>query len=125
MSAGTGENEMGLRKILDFTRLGGIFILLLHFYYQCYQLFVQWELTAIISDCLLLNISRTGLFNSIYACKAIAIALLVISLVGARGKKEENLKARSIISGLLAGLLIYFFSHLVFALQADDLALGV
>ena len=29
--SGTGENEVGLRKILDFTRLAAIAILMLHF----------------------------------------------------------------------------------------------
>ncbi|MGR9902771.1 YWFCY domain-containing protein, partial [Escherichia coli] len=28
----TGENEQGLRKIVDLTRFASIFILLLHFY---------------------------------------------------------------------------------------------
>ena len=60
MSAGTGENEMGLRKILDFTRLGSIIILLLHFYYYCYGMFKLWGLTTEISDKFLINISRTG-----------------------------------------------------------------
>ncbi len=39
MSVGTGENEVGLRKILGFTRLAGIVILFLHFYYYCYGAF--------------------------------------------------------------------------------------
>ena len=40
----TGENEQGLRKILDLTRLISIAILLIHFYYYCYTAFKQWEL---------------------------------------------------------------------------------
>ena len=88
MSAGTGENEMGLRKILDFTRLGAIVILLLHFYYYCYGLFDQWGLTIEIGDRFLLNIKNTGLFNSIYSSKLLALALLVISVLCSKGKKD-------------------------------------
>ena len=41
----TGENEQGLRKILDMTRLISIVILVLHFYYYCYAAFEHWHLT--------------------------------------------------------------------------------
>lgn len=111
MSSGTGENEMGLRKIMDFTRLGAIFVLLLHFYYYCYRAFEQWELTASISDRLLINIANTGLFNSVLISKAVALALLGISLFGARGKKQEELKSKSILLKIGCGLGIYFYSH--------------
>src|SRR5690606_41846782 len=37
----TGENEQGLRKVADFTRLLSIAILVLHFYVSCYQVFHQ------------------------------------------------------------------------------------
>ena len=32
----TGENEQGLRKILDFTRLLSIAVLIIHLYLSCY-----------------------------------------------------------------------------------------
>jgi len=79
MSTGTGENEMGLMKILDFTRLTAIVILLLHFYYYCYKAFDEWQLTTTITSRLLQNIFNTGLFNNFYLSKLIALGLLVIS----------------------------------------------
>src|SRR6218665_2075024 len=99
MSAGTGENEMGLRKILDFTRMGSIAILCMHFYYECYGLFKEWKLTAAISDRILENIIKTGLFSSFIFAKTIALLLLIISMIGARGKKEEKLHLKRIITG--------------------------
>src|SRR5690349_19414559 len=93
---GTGENEMGLRKILDMTRFAGIFILLLHFYFYCYRAFEQWQLTSTITDRILINIQHTGLFNHLYTSKFIALGLLVISLMGARGKKNEKLQPKVI-----------------------------
>jgi hypothetical protein len=35
--ASTGENEQALRKIIDFTRLASIVVLVLHFYFFCYR----------------------------------------------------------------------------------------
>ncbi len=37
----TGENEQGLRKILDMTRLISIALLIIHFYYYCCATFYQ------------------------------------------------------------------------------------
>ena len=40
----TGENEQGLQKVLDMTRLISIVMLVLHFYYYCYSAFDEWHL---------------------------------------------------------------------------------
>ena len=69
----TGENDQGLRKILDMTRLISIVLLCLHFYYYCYSAFRAWELTTNLSDRLLFNIERTGLFNNFHSSKIIAV----------------------------------------------------
>ncbi len=113
----TGENEQGLRKIIDLTRFASIFILLLHFYYFCYRAFEQWEITTTITDRLLKNISQTGLFNGVLASKLIAVGLLIISLFGAQGKKDENINKRSIAAYLLIGLLLFFGSIWFFKLN--------
>ena len=125
MSAGTGENEMGLRKIQDFTRLCSIVILLLHFYYYCYGLFKLWGLTTEISDRFLINISHTGLFNSLFTSKLMALALLVISLLGSRGKKEENISIQTIAFYLITGLFLYLVSSLLLRIKADLETLGI
>jgi hypothetical protein len=91
----TGENEQGLRKILDMTRLMSIVILGLHFYYYCYRAFAQWKLTADILDRLLKNVSNTGLFHHFNNAKWIALGLLVISLFGAKGRKDEKINYKN------------------------------
>ena len=48
-----------------------------------------------------------------------ALGLLVISLFGAQGKKDEKINWRSITAYLLIGLLLYFSSQLYFKLQYD------
>lgn len=108
----TGENEQGLRKILDMTRLISIVVLVLHFYYYCYRAFDQWQLTAALSDRLLGNIKKAGLFSHFYTSKFIALGFLIISLLGARGKKEEKLNFKTGFAYIISGLLIYFLSWL-------------
>ena len=102
---GTGENEKALKEILDFTRLGAIAMLLIHFYFYCYYAFKQWGLTAGVGDHLLQTLSRAGLFKSIYFSKAMALGLLGISLMGVRGRRDEKIKrskalAQKIVSRL-------------------------
>jgi hypothetical protein len=93
----TGENEQGLRKILDMTRLIGVALLCLHFYYYCYLAFKAWGLTSPITDRLLLNICNTGLFNSFAKSKIIALCFLVISLCGARGRKDVKASYKTVV----------------------------
>lgn len=115
----TGENEQGLRKILDFTRLSAIFILLLHFYFYCYQAFEAWGWTANLSDNLLKNIQRSGLFNNFNRSKFIALGMLIISLMGSRGRKKENIRWQTIAAYILIGILLYFGSQLLLKLYSD------
>ncbi|HEX4372862.1 MAG TPA: conjugal transfer protein MobC [Puia sp.] len=110
MSMQTGENEQGLRKILDFTRGISIVILFLHFYFYCYQAFREWHFSAPIGDRLMMNISHTGLFRSFNKSKLIALLFLVISLVGARGRKNEKLRYRNAFIYILIGLVLFFAS---------------
>lgn len=108
----TGENEQSLRKILDMTRLISIAILVLHFYYYCYTAFEQWHLTATLSDRLMSNIRNTGLFNNFHTSKLLTLVFLTISLMGARGKKNEKLNYKTAFTYIIIGLLIYFISYL-------------
>lgn len=106
----TGENEQALRKILDLTRLASVAVLLLHFYYTCYLLFQQWGFTHTITDRLLAGVVRTGLLQPEWFTKAIAIGLLVISLIGSKGKKQEGLHARRLVVGMVLGCLMVWAS---------------
>ena len=117
MSMNTGENEQGLRKIIDLTRMISIVLLLLHFYFYCYASFSHWNLTAKIPDIILKNISKTGLFSSFHKTKLYALAILVLSLVGTKGKKSDKLNYKIAFAYLLTGLLIYFIS--VFCLNSS------
>lgn len=106
----TGEDIQGLRKIIDFTRLISLFILSIHFYLCSYRAFEQWGFTADITDKIITNISKTGLFNNLMMPKLAALLCLFISLIGAKGKKDEKIIVKTIIIYLMAGLLLYFIS---------------
>ena len=113
----TGENEQGLRKISDFTRFASIFILLLHFYYYCYAAFKQWEIKSTITDRLMTNIMDTGLFSNQYTSRFLVIGLLIISLLGAQGKKDQKINWKSVTAYLLIGLLLFFGSKILLSLN--------
>ncbi|MDX5483201.1 MAG: YWFCY domain-containing protein [Hymenobacteraceae bacterium] len=113
MALQTGENEQALRKILDMTRLISITLLVLHVYYFLYAAFAGWQLTSPLTDRLLNHIQATGLFGDFHRSKLLALALLLISLLGARGRKTEKLGYRTGLAYLLSGLLLYFGSYLI------------
>ena len=121
----TGENEQGLRKILDFTRFTSIFILLLHFYFYCYTAFKHWEIKSAITDRLMTNIMHTGLFNNQYTSKFLTIGLLVVSLLGAQGKKDEKINWKAVAAYLVIGLLLFFGSKILLSLNytAENIAI--
>ena len=108
----TGENEQALRKIIDMTRLMSMTILVLHFYYYCYASFDQWHLTSALSDTLLENIRSTGLFKNFHQTKFFSLGLLIISLIGAKGKMDEKLNFKIAFAYIITGLVVYFLSYL-------------
>lgn len=119
MALQTGENEQALRKVLDMTRLISIIILILHFYYYCYSAFSHWGLVNEFSDRLLGNIHNSGIFKEFHRSKLISLAFLAISLLGARGRKDEKLNYKVAFAYILTGLLIYFVSYLALLLSVS------
>src|SRR5690606_25037300 len=114
MALQTGENEQALRKILDLTRWIAIASLLIHFYAKGYNWFreIGWE--HAFTDRIMLMLHRTGLFNSMLTSKMLALGFLLISLMGAKGKKEDRITYQKPIAYILIGLLLYFFSDVAF-----------
>jgi len=112
----TGENEQALRKILDMTRLISIVILALHFYYYCYAAFEQWGVISGFSDKILCNICNTGLFSNFHKSKLFALGFLVISLLGAKGRKDEKLSYKAAFAYIITGIIFYFAGYLALLL---------
>jgi len=116
----TGENEQGLRKIIDMTRLISILILALHFYYYFYKVFVRWGWSAGIVKHFLINIQRTGLFENLLRSKLIALGFLLTSLLGTRGKKEVALSYIKPSVLFVAGLFCYFSSYFLMEFTSNS-----
>ncbi|WP_370584486.1 YWFCY domain-containing protein [Parapedobacter sp. ISTM3] len=115
----TGENAEALRKIIDFIRKVSIVLLCLHFYVYCYAAFGRWGLTHRIIEQLLGHIGNMGLFNHFHVSKVAALALLLVSLVGARGRKDEKLKLPTALRHFIGGFIIYRVSFLLLQLEAS------
>lgn len=119
MAMQTGENEQALRKILDMTRLISIIILVIHFYYYCYTAFREWHIVSGFSDKIMGNIYNTGLFNNFHKSKLFALGFLMISLIGAKGRKDEKLNYKTAFAYIITGISIYFVSYLSLYLKIE------
>jgi hypothetical protein len=125
MAANT-ENEQALQKIIDFIRLLSIVVLILHFYFFCHKVLEKSGLTFGITDQIIRSISATGLFKGIYPSKLFALSLLIISLIGARGKKDEKIRLPQTLYYIWSGLPIFLFGHFILKLAiGDNLKTGI
>lgn len=115
----TGENEQALQKIIDFLRLVSIFILLVHFYYFCHSRFLELGLAPELVDEIVKSIANSGIFLAIYTSKLLALGLLLISLIGARGRKDETISIKKASSLAIIGGIIYLTSHWIFSLTLE------
>lgn len=115
----TGENEQALRKILDMTRLASMVMLGLNFYFFCYAFFKSEGLKIEFIDRILFSIARTGLFDSVWNTKLFCLALLVISLIGARGKKDEKVSIQWPMALILLGALLFSLSHYLLNIKTE------
>lgn len=115
----TGENDQALRKILDMTRWMALTLLGLHFYYYGYMAFHQWGLTTTFTDQILEHIRLTGLFDHFHYSKLIALGLLMISLLGIKGKKAEKMNFKTAFVYIFSGLVLYFISCLILYIPID------
>lgn len=118
--AHTGENEQALQKIIDFIRLLSIVVLLFHFYYFCHKALTTWGLVFQIADEVTKSISHTGIFLAIYRSKLFALGLLIISLIGAKGKKDEGISVSKAVSLAIIGAFIFSTSHWIFFAHLDE-----
>lgn len=87
--------------------------------------FKHWGLTSTITDRIIGNISKTGLFNDLTTPKLATLLFLVISLFGVKGRKDEKLQRNTIIAYLLTGLILYFISILCFLLPVNVFVVAI
>ncbi|WP_066305860.1 conjugal transfer protein MobC [Flavobacterium sp. TAB 87] len=115
----TGENDQALRKILDMTRLISILLLCMHFYYYGYAVFKNWQVVSPFSDRILSTVYTTGLFATFLKSKLFPLVFLLISLLGAKGRKEEKLEYKTTFYYIISGLFFYIGSYLFLITTLD------
>ena len=120
----TGENEQGLRKTLDFTRLLSVSILTIELYNLLYAQMQQLGLTSAISDRILMNITKLFVFRDVLTAKGYVILLLAISLMGAKGKKSETISLSHSLTMVGVGCLGFFLID-VFNMNLTNTFFGV
>jgi len=109
----TGENTQGLRKVADLMRVMSFVTLSIHFYWFCYAFFWKRGWTGTLANRLMakLVVPVVG-EQELWKLKGAALLMLVVSLWGIQGKKDEAIKTRTGILYLLTGLGIYGSSSL-------------
>ena len=117
--AGTGENDQALQKIIDFIRLLSIVILLFHFYIFCYRSVQAWGFTFELLDEVTYALQKTWAFGAVIPAKICVLGLLIISLIGSRGKKNPKLTFGHAFSFAFSGVLVFLLSHVIFYLRID------
>lgn len=113
----TGENEQALRKIIDFTRLLSISLLVLHFYIFCHPVFTTER--SLFIDRIIINLLKMNAISDLETAKVLIMGLLVISLFGAKGKKDEKVNIRQAVILMCAGIVLYFLSGLLFPAMTE------
>jgi hypothetical protein len=58
-----------------------------------------------------------AIFRTVLYAKLSALILLLASLIGSKGKKDETIRIRTIITYCFSGLVLYFISNLVLGLK--------
>jgi hypothetical protein len=124
MASQTSENQQALARISEMTRLMAIAVLALHFYYFCYDFFARYQLVSAFTDRVLENIIKTGLFSAAFKSKAIALGLLLVSLIGTKGRKDQDMGLRAGLRLILPGLFLYWSSGLILLLRASTSTLA-
>lgn len=109
----TGENEQGLRKIMDFTRMLSISILTIHIYLACFSWFREIGFNSSITDRLTENLMHTRVFASGLLAKSCGLLLLLISLIGVKGRKDEKSTQHKWIVWALIGIGLYFVCNFI------------
>ncbi len=115
----TGENEQALQKIIDFLRLASVLILLLHFYIFCHSVLEVWGITYSLMDKVVPSLRATGIFNGAFPAKLCCLALLIVSLFGARGKKDLKISFEVAFTMSVAGIFTLLLTHLVYHIDGD------
>src|SRR5690606_35986692 len=100
-------------------RLASIVVLVFHFYEVSHPVITKLGYDVTLIDRILEPINRSGLLKGPYSTKAIVFGLLVISLIGAKVKRDEYFNVRNTILIALIGCVLFFLGHWIFEVNFD------
>lgn len=120
------ENVQALRQTLDLVRMCSIFILLLNYYVCCHGALIEWGIRWPYVDRIVINLSSGMIFlKSADLAKVVSLALLGISMLGQKGKKNDKLTWGTSLYFLSIGLLLFFVSTYFLKLDVDPATIGI
>ncbi|WP_316800207.1 conjugal transfer protein MobC [Pedobacter frigidisoli] len=119
----TGEDTQGLRKILDLSRMISVVLLAMHFYIRFFQMFRDLGWHSEITDRIVGKLAKLAIFDGWWLAKFAALLFLAISLLGVKGKKDENVSFKKIYIYMGTGLFLYFCAILVLYLHYSEVFL--
>lgn len=102
----TIRNNAPMNMLLTFS----VLLLLLESYFFYHAAFQEWGLVAAISERILDNICKTGVFDHRLTLKGFSLLLLVLSLLGGFGRKSMRATYTSCLLLTGAGGVLYFGS---------------
>lgn len=103
------DDLRALESIVQFARGLGVFFLILHLYWFCYEWLSGSGLTWAFVDRLLLNIQRsTSLFSSPMVTKFCAFLFLAVGCYGTKSVRNGKVGRRNIVGAVCLGLPLFF-----------------
>jgi len=105
--------KWSMAPLFDMLLAASVVLLLLDIYFYCHPAFQQWGLVADVSERLLFNIYKMGVFGHWYTIKLMALLLLGLSLLGGFGRKSMQVTYVSCFWWMGVGLGLYGGSSLV------------
>ena len=114
------DDLRALESIVQFARGQGVFFLILHLYWFCYEWLSGSGLTWAFVDRLLLNIQRsTSLFSSPMVTKFCAFMFLAVGCYGTKSVCNGKVGRRHIVGAVCLGLPLFFLNGFLLSLPAD------
>ena len=114
------DDLRALESIVQFARGLGVFFLILHLYWFCYEWWSGIGLTWPFVDRLLLNIQRsTSLFSSPMVTKFCAFLFLAVGCYGTKSVRNGKVGRRHIVGAVCLGLPLFFLNGFLLSLPAD------
>ena len=113
------DDLRALESIVQFARGLGVFFLILHLYWFCYEWLSGSGLTWPFVDRLLLNIQRsTSLFSSPVVTKLCAFLFLAVGCYGTKSVRNGKVGRRHIVGAVCLGLPLFFLNGFLLSLPA-------